>query len=525
MINVALYARVSSERQEKEGTIDSQIAQLRQFAKSSGYVIVQEYLDDGYSGDLLARPALDKLRDDAAKGIFEGVLIFSIDRLARNWVYGQVISDELRKKGITVQYLNHKDDGTEESRLMLGIQGLFGQYEKAKIIERSRRGRLFGAKAGRLMTSRAPYGYRYVARNGAAPARFEIHDEEARIVRLIFELCAQGFGFIGISTELDRRQIPTPTGTKFWAKSTLSVMLRNETYAGVWHYNKKIAVEPSIASLKATVRRRLHTSQIYRARDQWVQVNGVPPILDRELFDSAQIQLTKNFNHYRIPRGRFYLLSGLCECAVCGRKLYGLCINGRYLYYRCHGTHAEGPKPAVCHEKAVPSPKLETTVWGRLVEALKNPRLIMQEMERINQTQKKARSSMDSAREEVAKQRGKLQMAETRLLDAYSAGAVTLDQLKSQMERVREQKADLDKRDVDLNAVPSKIENTNDFTDQCRKIARGLKLLEKDQALKQKFLRGIVSKIVIYADRAVVFGALPAILPATNDFRALSPSL
>jgi hypothetical protein len=149
----------------------------------------------------------------------------------------------------------------------------------------------------------------------------------------------------------------------------------------------------------------------------------------------------------------------------------------------------------------------------------------MQEMQKTTHAKKRVRVSIQSDKQETEKQRIKLQMAETRLLDAYSAGAVTVEQLKGQMERVREQKTDLDKREAELTAASQEIQDVDGFMEQCRKIAKGLKILEKDQELKQKFLRKIVNKIVIYADRAVIHGALPAMLPATNEFRALSPSL
>ena len=103
MSNIAIYARVSSEIQEKEATIESQVALLHEAAKKQRDTVIGEYRDDGYSGDLLVRPGLDRLRDDAAKKTFEKVLILSPDRLARKWVYGEVIADELRKKGIVIQ--------------------------------------------------------------------------------------------------------------------------------------------------------------------------------------------------------------------------------------------------------------------------------------------------------------------------------------------------------------------------------------------------------------------------------------
>ncbi len=116
--------RVSTEKQEEEKTIESQIDELREICKREGYEIVREYIDDGWSGETLARPALDKLRDDASKGIFDAVYIHSPDRLARKFIYQGLVIEELRKKGVEVFFLNKKVSDSPEDQLLLGVEGL-----------------------------------------------------------------------------------------------------------------------------------------------------------------------------------------------------------------------------------------------------------------------------------------------------------------------------------------------------------------------------------------------------------------
>ena len=164
MKKAVIYARVSTERQEKEKekTIESQIEELRMFCEKNGFLIVKEYVDDGWSGETLARPALDQLRDDASKKLFDIVCIHSPDRLARKFIYQGLVMEELKKKGIEVFFLNRPISDTPEDQLLLGVQGLIAEYEKAKILERTRKGRIHKAKEKGIVGSVPPYGYNYV---------------------------------------------------------------------------------------------------------------------------------------------------------------------------------------------------------------------------------------------------------------------------------------------------------------------------------------------------------------------------
>jgi len=104
-MNIAIYARVSTEKQEKQETIQSQLSALRDFAVNSRYSIVKEYIDEGYSGELLARPSLDNLRDDARNKCFEAVIIHSPDRLSRKFIYLGLIDEEFKKQNIRMIFL------------------------------------------------------------------------------------------------------------------------------------------------------------------------------------------------------------------------------------------------------------------------------------------------------------------------------------------------------------------------------------------------------------------------------------
>ena len=139
-MNIAIYARVSSETQAKDGTIDSQIEALREYAKIHDLTIIREFLDDGYSGTNLDRPGLDQLRDFTQEGLIEGILILSPDRLSRKQTNQIILMEEFKKRNIQVIFTNQQFGDSPEDQLMLQIQGSLAEYERAKILDRTRRG-------------------------------------------------------------------------------------------------------------------------------------------------------------------------------------------------------------------------------------------------------------------------------------------------------------------------------------------------------------------------------------------------
>ena len=170
-MRVALYARVSSEAQEARGTIGSQVEALRARAAEDQHEIVKEFLDNGHSGARLDRPGLDALRDAAVAGAFEAVLVISPDRLARNFAYQMVVLDEFKLHGVEIHFLDTPDFADEpQSRLLTQIEGVIAEYERAKIMERNRRGKLYRSRLGEILSWKAPYGYRRVPRGPDGPA-------------------------------------------------------------------------------------------------------------------------------------------------------------------------------------------------------------------------------------------------------------------------------------------------------------------------------------------------------------------
>src|SRR6516162_5615818 len=193
MTKAALYARVSTDAQQKEGTIESQLVELRRQITVVGYELVEEYIDDGYTGTLLDRPALNRMRADVKTDRFDRIYFLAADRIARDVEYQRIIVGELLKYGKQIT-INGKDyQQNPENKLTLTMLGAFSEFERAKIIERTTRGRLHRLRMGEMSSNgHRIYGYHYVKKTSASPATLDINEEQAAVVRSIFEMFASG---------------------------------------------------------------------------------------------------------------------------------------------------------------------------------------------------------------------------------------------------------------------------------------------------------------------------------------------
>src|SRR5262245_4306373 len=236
-IQAAIYARVSSEQQAAANTIASQLAALRERLAKDGLSLSSEleFIDDGYSGATLLRPALEKLRDLIAIGAIDRLYVHSPDRLARKYAYQVLLVDEFQRAGVEVVFLNRELGRSPEDELLLQVQGMMAEDERAKIIERHRRGKRHAARAGVVnVLSGAPYGYRYVPKHaGGGQARYDIVSEEARVVRQVFAWVGRGRLSIGeVCRRLTQAGEATRTGKTIWDRSAVWGMLRNPAYMG-----------------------------------------------------------------------------------------------------------------------------------------------------------------------------------------------------------------------------------------------------------------------------------------------------
>jgi site-specific DNA recombinase len=316
MTKAALYARVSTDGQQKEGTIASQLAELRKQVAAAGHELVKEYIDDGFSGSLLDRPALNQLRADLKSDLFDAIFFLSSDRIAREVEYQQIIVGEILKHRKRM-FINGEDyEHNPENKMMLIMLGTLAEFERAKITERMTRGRLHKLRMGQMSSNgQRIYGYDYIRRMDDAPATLAINEEQAAVVRSIFEMFASGnYGLVTIVRYLEANRIPTCGGKTKWDNDRIKTMLKNETYAGIRYFNRMMRVKKGDREGKKLIRGQW----LYRDPSEWIAVT-VPAIVSRELFAEVQARLRTHQQRYCKP-ATHYLLSGLVQCGVCGAK-------------------------------------------------------------------------------------------------------------------------------------------------------------------------------------------------------------
>ncbi len=442
LLRAAIYARVSSEQPTDGGGggIASQTAALEARVATDGLVLpaTQRFVDDGYSGATLARPALERLRDLAAAGGLDRVYVHSPDRLARRYAYQVLLVDELQRAGVEIVFLNRPIGISAEDDLLLQVQGMVAEYERAKILERSRRGKRHAALAGSVnVFSTAPYGYRYVGkRDGGGVARFEIVEEQAQVVRQIFDWVGRDRLSIGeVCRRLYRRKCPTCHGKPAWERATVWHLLRNPAYRGEAAFGKTHP-EARLPRLRPMRGRGEQPKQDRRRTDtpvsDWIRV-PVPPIVDPAVFDAAQEQLRENGRRSRErAHGARYLLQGLLVCHSCGYSFCGICGKARssggrrrtYTYYRCCSVNvrqSEGRR--VCANTTLRTYLLDAVVWQEDEKVLRDPARIAAEYERRLEVARRGDTDgLDLAAAEM--QLSKLRRGMGRLIDGYAEGLI-----------------------------------------------------------------------------------------------------
>src|SRR5262249_26288485 len=313
VIQAAIYARVSSEQQAAAHTIESQLAALTERCQKDGTPVLAErqFVDDGYSGATLVRPALERLRDLAATGTVNRIYVHSPDRLARNYAYQVLLIDEWRRAGVEVVFLNRPLGQSPEDDLLLQVQGIVAEYERAKIMERSRRGKKHAAQRGSLnVMSCAPFGYRYVSvHDGGGQARFEPIPEQARVVKQVFEWIAQDRCSLGeVCRRLQEAGERTQSGNTIWSRQAVWHILQNPAYYGKAAFGKTRMTPRAKGARVRPARGRPaqpKKANVPESTDQkeWVFI-PVAPLIEPTVYRAAQQQLHENRKRARMGTRR-----------------------------------------------------------------------------------------------------------------------------------------------------------------------------------------------------------------------------
>ena len=530
----AIYARVSSEQQREERTIASQTAALIEFAKTHSLEVPTEWVieDEGFSGATLERPGLERVRDLAAEGQIQFVLASSPDRLSRKYAYQVLLIEEFAKHGVETLFVNAPQGTSAEDQLLVQFQGMIAEYERAQILERSRRGKRHRARCGEIsVLSGAPYGYRYLRKTDEAPASYQVNDAEAQVVQRVYEMyTVVGLSIGEIARRLNAQGVPTRKQSARWERSVIWGMLRNPAYRGAAAFGKT-RVAGRVRVTRALRRRGGLVSGDSvgheRPPEEWIEI-PVPALVSEESFARAQELLHENKIRSRRRTITPSIVQGLVSCQKCG---YAFSRTSTYTtarkihYYKCIGSDGwrklGGP---VCNNRAVRQDLLDQIVWTEVVRLLEDPTLIQQELDRRLLA---ARSFGPTKKREQSLQRELIRIGKSteRMLTAYQEDLVSLDQLRERMPSLRQREQTVN---AELQAI---ADQTNDcanflrlaetltaFLGRLRSAADTLDVIER-----QRIVRLIVKDILVGDDSIVIRHSIPVGVTRPPDSGSRTP--
>ncbi|MBP8056835.1 MAG: recombinase family protein [Chloroflexi bacterium] len=493
-----LYARVSGDDTKYATSgIESQLGDCRTYAQKQGYAIVGEHFETPEKATSGADwlPEIEALLKLACTGTFDVLVVREVDRLARNRFKQMSIENALTQQGIQVEYVIGQYKDTAEGRLLKGLMSDFAEYEREKTLERTKRGSVRSVAAGNVIIggSNAPFGYDVVLKEGKRT--LEVNEREAIIVRLIFRLYAyEGKALLSICRYLDECNVPTPTKghnhkarrrRQGWSTGTLSGILNNETYLGRWYYQKTRNVKGRDGKLR----------QVERPRSEWLLIE-VPALINEETFSLVERRRKKN-KRVREKKGSYpYPLGSIMKCGHCGSGMVGITRKYKatpHRYYRCSTRHLSARYERTCDMPTLRTDAIEPIIWQWVQAFLLNPTRLYEawkqhEQQRLNELQPLV-SMIKSNEARLAE----LQLEKQRLIKAYTAGTLTLDDIAVEKTRVEKQIADLTQANAELQAdlqprIPNakEIETIEKYAQQIR---QGADLTSNDPAEQREIYR------------------------------------
>ncbi len=516
-MKVAMYVRVSTQRQAQTQTIEQQLDRLREQSRNQGWLWCDEHIfrDDGYSGAKLRRPGLDRLRDQVRAGAFDRVIITAPDRLARNYVHQVLLMEELERGGCHVEFVEHPMSQDPHDQLLLQIRGAVAEYERSLIAERMRRGRQQKYQAGCLLPwTRPPYGYRVDPARPRDPAGARLEPDEAAVVAEIFETYAQEKqSLMGITKQLMERRVPTPSGRQRWNQATVHGIVSNPIYTGTVYIGRTRATEAHQRHSPLAPIGRVRGGHTRTDPAEWVAVAQVPPIVSQEVFDQVQVKLAQNQQFAsRHNTTHAYLLRALVSCGVCHLSCMGRSSTAGYAYYTCRGKNQMivSCRDEKCHSRFIPAGQLDELVWQDVCEVLTHPETIAAALQRA-QGGHWLPQALQARRENLRKARVSLEHQIERLTDAYLATVLQLAEYKrrhqelehrrhSIAEQVRQLEASVGRHD-ELAAM---VQSIDAF---CQRVQQGLAEATFDQ--RRQLIELLVDRVVVTGEEVEIRYVIP----------------
>lgn len=445
----AVYARVSSDDQAKNFSVPSQVDACMKLAQQEGYTVLTSHVfrDEGISGTTLDRPALTRLRDLIATGSVAAVVVLDLDRLARKMGKLLVLMDEFHTTQVRMLCVTHPVGTGPEHTLLLQMRGAVAEYEREKLLERTRRGRQARATAGYYGGGNPPYGYRYIREPHKGCV--EIEETEAAIVRWMFQAYLDGQHLRQLAWALQARGVPPPmvgrgyatSGT--WQWTVLSRILKNTAYIGQAFWNKRECVTPTQA----------------RTRDQaeWIPLS-MPAIIPQETFAAVQEKLVRNLALSPHNRKHPYLfVAGRLRCGRCGQGMSGYSSCGLQRY-RCYSQVRHAPGEPFCRG-SVRATDIEPLVWEKIARVLQDPHIIAAELERYTHTSEAGVGDAHREAAVIKKALAALDREAQRWDAAYAQEVIELPELQGKKHDIAERRKQLMAQHAEIEQALQQVQD------------------------------------------------------------------
>ena len=490
----ALYARVSSDRQDVDLSVSAQLRALKEYAKANGYSIAREYIDEAESGRVANRPQFREMIEEGSKpkAPFEVILVWKFSRFTRKREHAVAFKSQLRRKGIRVVSITEQAEDNATGRLLEGIIESVDEFYSENLAQEVVRGMREAASRGFFLGSKAPFGYRKIKVSDGAKERptLEVDPATAPVVSEIFEKSLRGSGLKELCKELNERGV-TNRG-KRWNKGGLHYVLRNEAYTGAAVWGR--------------------TSKGEKEQDP-VRVEGAwPALVSRELFEDVQQAMSERAPKVQRPArvGSQYLLSGLLKCGVCGRPYSAQgAKSGQFAYYICGTLFREGA--GTCSARYLNAPKLETFVVEKIRERILTEETIVALVQLVAEEIDAMAGELSGRLEVVEAELSDVRKRLEKLYEAIETSELTLEVLsprimslrhrEEQLEAARDDaETRLEQRRVVLPDTEEIVEYVADFRD-----------FLKDGTIPERkaLIRNFVECIEVVGDEATLTYTVP----------------
>ncbi len=498
-MRAVIHCRISTEEKNGGQKLDSQIFSTLDYAGKNDLQVVDQYLENGWSGELTQRPELDRLLGDAAAGKFDAIIDCAPDRLSRNQTHQLFIIGRLEELGIKIHFVSNPgyEDLSQESKIMTkGLYAMVAELERLKIIQRTTRGRISKVSSGNVCTSRPPYGYKYVVGNKevGTHGKFIFDKSEIETVKLVLSYALEGRSDRWIIRALKEQGVTPRKGAATFAKSSIAKILTTNlsVYTGVWFYNKFEQTIPKSRLRQDTYVRSKKTSRRLRGKDEWIQVNI--PELAVITPEQAEVIIQKRKSNRVEKRStkNNYLLQRMVYHTDCGKPCYSDSFHG-VPYYRCSDRKSKYGIGEYCKGESTKAMTLEEEVWNQVMHLMLNPKLIVDSAQEYIDTHKDDGVIRSQDLSEIEQKRSELRKQLSRVEDGYREGLYTITSAKEQKAKIEENQIALDKKEESLKlqyqqSSGVKYESLLDDVEELAKdlvtVIKGLSFEERQQILK-----------------------------------------